>query len=72
MALYFEKGMSWILVAITITGLDINVFGSGVYESYEACLVEKEELMKEAPQPKINYEMICVMSNQPKIHGLSL
>ena len=64
--------MSWILVAITITGLDINVFGNGIYDSYEGCLVAKEDLMTDAPQPKINYEMICVMTNQPKLNGLSL
>ena len=58
----------YIMVIITIVGLSINVMGNGVYPTQKICEDRKNKFLVDAPKPKINYEVICVSSDQPLRH----
>ena len=55
--------MTWLLIAVLITGQEIAVKSFGVFAGMEDCFKAQEVLAQSAPKPKVNYEIICVRTN---------
>lgn len=56
--------MVWALVLIYFTETELHFRGIGVYASMAECFEAREQFMAEGPQPKINYESVCVATNR--------
>ena len=55
--------MSWLLVGILISGQQIMVKPFGFFPEMEHCFEAREFVMQTAPQPKVNYEFVCIRTD---------
>lgn len=60
--------MTWVLFVIVLEADRYYVSPNGMYQTMDACFEAREVVMQSAPQPKINYEAICIQSD--KINGV--
>lgn len=56
--------MAWVLVVLVFVEGRLGVMPNGVFISKEDCLSAQEHFMKTGPQPQINYDTICVNTDQ--------
>lgn len=56
----------WLLFIITIFEGTYGVSANGPYPSMAKCFKVREALLKTYEQPKINYEAVCVRTDQVK------
>ena len=56
--------MTWVLFVIVLEADRYYVSPNGMYESMDDCFEAREFFMATAPQPKINYEAICVATDK--------
>lgn len=60
--------MTWVLFVIVLEADRYYVSPNGMYKTMDECFEAREIVMQSAPQPKINYEAICIQSD--KINGV--
>ena len=53
----------WLLFAILLQSDGYAVFPQGPFESLEKCFEAREYFIATAPQPKINYEAVCIQTD---------
>lgn len=53
----------WALVAVLLSTKGVGVQPISVYESMEQCFQVREVYMQRMPQPKVNYEMVCIRTD---------
>lgn len=56
--------MSWILVAVLIIDQEIKVMPLAAFETMAVCFEAREVFVSTAPVPKINYEAVCIRTDQ--------
>ena len=56
--------MIWILFIIVLDTDQYYVSPNSFYSSMDKCFAAREVFMKTAPQPKINYEAVCVQTDR--------
>lgn len=56
--------MQWALFVIVLKADMYYVIPDGIYPSMNKCFEAREAFMQSAPQPKINYEVVCVKTDQ--------
>jgi len=54
----------WMLFLIVLEANVYFVSPQGVFMSMEGCFKAREAVMQSAPQPKINYEAICIQTDK--------
>lgn len=54
----------WMLFLIVLEANVYFVSPQGVFMSMEECFKAREAVMQSAPQPKINYEAICIQTDK--------
>lgn len=59
--------MVWALVLIYFAETELHFRGIGVYASMSECFEARENFMAEGPQPKVNYESVCVATNRLEV-----
>ena len=59
----------WVLFVIFLEADQYMVAPQGVYPSMIGCFEARDFFMATAPQPKINYDSICIMTDH-KIGGI--
>ena len=55
---------SWVLVALIALDEGMQMIPSGVYPTMTKCFEARQYFMLTAPQPKINYEAVCVQTDK--------
>jgi hypothetical protein len=53
----------WVLFVILLEADKYLVAPQGIYPSMTDCFEAREFVMQTAPQPKINYEAVCVQTD---------
>lgn len=53
----------WMLFVILLEADRYYVSPNGIYPTMQGCLEAREYFMATAPQPKINYDAICIQTN---------
>jgi len=53
----------WVLFVILLEADRYFVSPNGIYPTMESCFEAREYVMQTAPQPKINYDAICIQTN---------
>ena len=53
----------WLLFAILIQGDGYAVYPQGPFATMAQCFEAREYFMVTAPQPKINYDAICIQTD---------
>jgi len=53
----------WILFVILLEADRYMVAPRGVYPTMEVCFEARDVIMSTAPQPKINYEAVCIQTD---------
>ena len=53
----------WVLFVIFLEADQYMVAPQGVYPSMADCFEAREFVMQTAPQPKINYDAICIQTD---------
>jgi hypothetical protein len=56
--------MTWVLFVILLEADRYYVSPNGMYPTMEDCFEARDFFMATAPQPKINYEAICVQTDK--------
>ena len=56
--------VTWILFVLLLEAEKYYVMSQGQYLTMKDCFEAREIVMQSAPQPKMNYEAICVQTNQ--------
>lgn len=56
--------MKWVLFAILIQDGGYAVYPQGPFLTMDDCFEAREYFMATAPQPKLNYEAICVPTDK--------
>ena len=56
--------VTWVLFVLLLEAEKYYVMPQGQYLTMEDCFGAHELFMRTAPKPKINYEAICVQTNQ--------
>ena len=56
----------WMLFVIVLEADRYFVAPRGPYPSMEVCFEERERTLATFPEPKINYEAVCVHTNKIK------
>ncbi len=59
--------ITWFMVVIIAMDTGVKYFPNGVYTTMAKCFEAREVFMKTAPQPKINYEAVCIQTDKLKI-----
>jgi len=54
----------WILVGIVMNGLDIDARPLAIFTEHEGCMEMRDHLLKQAVQPQINYELVCIKADR--------
>lgn len=54
----------WMLFVILLEPDRYYVSPNGVFPTMEACFEAREVFMLSAPQPKMNYEAVCIQTNK--------
>lgn len=60
--------MTWILFLIVLEADRFYVSPNGMYPTMNDCFEAREFFLATAPQPKINYEAICVATDKVEIN----
>ena len=53
----------WVLVAVALGANGVAAQAIGVFSELNQCFEVREQIMKKAPQPKMNYETVCVRTD---------
>ncbi len=53
----------WMLFLIVLESNAYMVAPQGPFTSMEGCFEAREAVMRSAPQPKINYEAVCIQTD---------
>ena len=53
----------WVLFVILLEANRYYVSPNGIYPSMNDCFEAREYVMQTAPQPKMNYDAICIQTN---------
>ena len=56
--------VTWVLFVILLDADRYYVSPNGFYQTMEQCFEARELFMLTAPQPKINYEAVCIQSDR--------
>lgn len=56
--------MVWALVLIWFTADDVHFKGVSIYQTEADCIAGRAIFMEMGPQPKINYESVCIGTDQ--------
>jgi len=56
----------WMLFVIVLESSSYFVAPQGPFISMEVCFEERERILTTFPEPKINYEAVCVHTNMIK------
>jgi len=56
--------MSWVLVAVLIINQEIKVMPVSIYTTMAKCFEAREFFLQTAPSPKVNYEAVCILTDQ--------
>jgi hypothetical protein len=56
----------WMLFVIVLEADKYFVAPQGPFSTMEKCFKAREVVMQSAPQPKINYEAICIQTDKVK------
>ena len=54
----------WMLFAIIITAEGYGTMPQGPFATMDECFEAREYFLNTAPKPKINYEAICIQTDQ--------
>ena len=54
----------WMLFAIIITAEGYGTMPQGPFATMAECFEAREYFINTAPQPKINYEAVCIQTDQ--------
>ena len=54
----------WMLFAIIITAEGYGTMPQGPFATMDECFKARQYFMDTAPKPKINYEAICIQTDQ--------
>ena len=57
----------WMLFVIFLEADRYYVVQNGVFQTMESCFAAREVFMLTAPQPKINYEAVCISTNKVEL-----
>ena len=57
----------WVLVAMMFIEGQFKFMMLGAYTAMDECFEAREYFMATGPQPKINYESICIKTDQLEI-----
>ncbi len=57
----------WVLVAILVMDSNFKMMPLGAFVSMDECFQAREAFMATGPKPKINYESVCIQTNQLEI-----
>lgn len=55
--------MMWMLFVIVLEADRYFVSPQGPYPTMEVCFEAREAVVQSAPQPKINYEAVCIQTD---------
>ena len=54
----------WVLFVILLEADRYIVAPQGIFPSMDDCFEAREAIVQSAPQPKINYEAICIQTDK--------
>lgn len=57
----------WVLVATLFMQGEFKFMALGAYPSMDECFKAREHFMDTGPKPKINYESVCIKTDQLEI-----
>lgn len=53
----------WMLFVILLNPEGYNTMFMGTHPSMEGCFTARDAIIATAPQPKINYEVVCIQTD---------
>lgn len=56
--------ITWVLFVLLLENEKYYVMPQGQYMTMADCFLGREEFMRTAPTPKMNYDSICIKTNQ--------
>ena len=56
--------ITWVLFVLLLEAERYYVMPQGHYMTMEECFEARENVMRSAPQPKMNYDAICIKTNE--------
>ena len=56
--------ITWVLFVLLLEAERYYVMPQGHYMTMEECFEAREAVMQSAPQPKMNYDAICIQPNE--------
>jgi hypothetical protein len=59
--------MIWVLFIIVLDAEQYYVSPNSFYSSMDKCFAARQGFMKTAPQPKVNYEAVCIKTDRVKL-----
>jgi len=57
----------WMLVAIILINGDFRIMAVSAHTDVETCNMHRQYFMATAPQPQMNYESVCIPTNQLEV-----
>ena len=57
----------WVLFVILLEPTRYYVSPTSFHETMEECFKAREVVVQSAPQPKINYEAVCIQTDKVKM-----
>jgi len=54
----------WLLVVVIVVDGMAYMQNGGLHATMKDCFEARENVMQTAPQPKINYEAVCIKTDQ--------
>jgi len=58
--------MGWVLVAVLIINQESQHMPLGYFTEMESCIEARDVFIATGPKPKINYEAVCIFTDQAK------
>mgnify|MGYP000135567117 CR=1 FL=1 len=56
--------ITWVLFVLLLEAERYYVMPQGHYMTMEECFEARDVVMQSAPQPKMNYDAICIKTNE--------
>jgi len=56
--------ITWVLFVLLLEAERYYVVPQGHYMTMEECFEARDVVMQSAPQPKMNYDAICIQTNE--------
>ena len=56
--------ITWVLFVLLLESERYYVMPQGHYMTMEECFEARDVVMQSAPQPKMNYDAICIKTNE--------